>query len=63
LAQSSAFNITLTFPPGHELYPYPVKKGKPSADSFGMVVTGMTLPLKTGGVMATLYGTYEASWR
>jgi hypothetical protein len=59
LAQSSAFNITLTFPPGHKLDPSPVKKGKPSADSIGMVVTGMTLPLKTGGVLATLYGTYE----
>jgi hypothetical protein len=52
IAQTESYNVSLTFPKGHQLDPYGT-----SADSFGMVVTGLSLPLKSGGVLATLYGT------
>ena len=37
----------------------PSGQHKLSEDAFAMVVTGLTLPLKSGGVLATLYGTYK----
>ena len=44
VAQTEAYNVSLAFPLGHEVDPY-----KKSTDSFGMVVTGLSLPLKSGG--------------
>jgi hypothetical protein len=52
VSQTKAYNISLAFPPGHGVDPY-----QKSDDSFGMVVTGLSLPLKSGGILATLYGT------
>ena len=55
VTQTSATNVTLTFPAGHQLDPY----GN-STSAFGMVVTGCVVPLRSGGHLATLYGTYKA---
>jgi hypothetical protein len=59
--QVSASNVTLAFPAAHALAPHGAAPNHQSNTSFGMVVTGMTIKLKSGGWLATMYGYYLTS--
>lgn len=54
VAQQAALNVSFAFPEGHQLDPYGTSK-----TAFAMVVTGAVVKLRSGGHLATLYGTYK----